>query len=121
MAIYSYPSTKPLGSPPFFSHLVAIDTYMLPWVYLPTRMNGVAIRTRVVEGFPWCRKIVDDILLWASTPIELEECLHAVLQRCEHLHVTLSRSKFQIASRLNFAGCIVSGEGAQPDPDFFTD
>ena len=27
---------------------------------------------RVVEGFPWCRKIVDDILIWASTPSDLE-------------------------------------------------
>ena len=27
---------------------------------------------RVVEGFPWCQKIVDDILIWASTPSELE-------------------------------------------------
>ena len=67
---------------------------------------------RVVEGFPWCRKIVDDILIWASTATELEERLHAVLQRCERLHVTLSRSKFQSASSLNFAGC----EGVQPDP-----
>ena len=46
----------------------------------------------VVEGFPWCRKIVDDILIWASTPTELEERLHAVLQRCERLHVTLEAS-----------------------------
>ena len=39
-----------------------------------------------------------------------------MLQRCEPLHITLSRSKFQIASSLNFAGCIVSSEGVQPDP-----
>ena len=30
---------------------------------------------RVVEGFPWCKKIVDDILIWAPTPADLEECL----------------------------------------------
>ena len=71
---------------------------------------------RVVEGFPWCKKIVDDILIWAPTPGDLEERLHAVVKRCEQLHVTLSRSKFQIASTLNFAGCIVSDKEVQPDP-----
>ena len=39
-----------------------------------------------------------------------------MIQRCERLHVTLSRSKFQIATSLNFAGCIVSSEGVRPDP-----
>ena len=27
---------------------------------------------RVVEGLSWCKKIVDDILIWAITPSELE-------------------------------------------------
>ena len=71
---------------------------------------------RVVEGFPWCKKIVDDILIWAPTPVDLEERLRAVVQRCEQLHVTLSHSKFQIASSLNFAGCVVSSDGVRPDP-----
>ena len=71
---------------------------------------------RVVEGFPWCKKIVDDILIWASNPQDLEEHLRAVVARCDHLHVTLSRSKFQIAMSLSFAGCIVSNNGVQPDP-----
>ena len=35
---------------------------------------------------------------------------------CDQLHVSLSRSKFQIASSLNFAGCVVSNNGVQPDP-----
>ena len=42
--------------------------------------------------------------------------LCAVVRRCEQLHVTLSRSKFQIASSLNFAGCVVSNNGVQPNP-----
>ena len=37
---------------------------------------------RVVEGFPWCRKIVDDILIWAPSLPDLEERLHKVLRRC---------------------------------------
>ena len=34
---------------------------------------------RVVEGFPWCRKIVDDILIWASNPSELESRIYEVV------------------------------------------
>ena len=70
----------------------------------------------MVEGFPWCKKIVNDILIWAPTPADLEERLCAVVQRCERLHVTLSRSKFQIATSLNFAGCIFSSDCVRPDP-----
>ena len=71
----------------------------------------------VVKGFPWCRKVVDDILIWVSTLSDLERRLCAILERCEKLHITLSRSKFQIDKSLKFAGCIVSDEGVQPDPD----
>ena len=58
----------------------------------------------------------NNILIWAPTPVDLEERLRVVVQRCERLHVTLSRSKFQIATSLNFAGCIVSSDGVRPDP-----
>ena len=71
---------------------------------------------RVVEGFPWCRKIVDDILIWASTPAELEKRIFEVVKRCELLDVTLSRSKFQVDKTLSFAGCVVSDRGVRPDP-----
>ena len=71
---------------------------------------------RVVEGFPWCRKIVDDILIWASTPVELEKRIIEVVKRCELLHVTLSCSKFQVDTTLSFAGCVVSDCGVRPDP-----
>ena len=60
---------------------------------------------------------MDDILIWASTLSDLEHRLCAILERCERLHVTLSRSKFQIDKRLKFAGCVVSDEGVQPNPD----
>ena len=72
---------------------------------------------RVIEGLPWCRKIVDDILVWATTPSELESRLTSILQRCEKLHVTLSLSKFHIDNILKFAGCVISDKGVFPDPD----
>ena len=45
---------------------------------------------RVVEGLPWCSKIVEDILIWASTPSELEFRISEVVKRCE----VLSTSRF---------------------------
>ena len=72
---------------------------------------------RVVEGMPWCKKIVDDILIWATTPSELESRITQVVQRCKDLHVTLSKSKFHIDTSLKFAGCVVSVSGVTPDPD----
>ena len=53
---------------------------------------------RVIESFLFCRKIVDDILVWASTPSEFESRLTSILQRCDMLHVTLSLSKFHLNS-----------------------
>ena len=72
---------------------------------------------RVVEGFPWCKKIVNDILIWAPSLTALEDRLHKVLQPCSDLNITLSQSKFRIDRSLKFAGCIVSDEGMKPDPD----
>ena len=40
-----------------------------------------------------------------------------MVQRCQDLHVTLSKSKFQIDTTLKFAGCVVSSSGVTPDPD----
>ena len=67
-----------------------------------------------MEGFPWCRKIVDDILIWATTSSELR--ILQVVQRSEDLHVTLSKSNIQVDTCLNFAGCVISPSGVQPDP-----
>ena len=67
-----------------------------------------------VEGFPWCRKIVDEILIWASNLSDLECSLCTVLERCVKLHVTLSRCKFQVDTKLKFTECV---ERVQPDPD----
>ena len=60
---------------------------------------------------PWCKKIVDDILIWATTPSELEARINQVVQRCEDLHVTLSKSKFHIDSSLNLLGVCICIRG----------
>ena len=60
---------------------------------------------------------MDDILVWAVTSSELESPLNSILERCNQLHVTLSRSKFHIDDTLKFAGCVLSDKGVFPDPD----
>ena len=72
---------------------------------------------RVIEGFPWCHKIVDDILVWATNTSEQEARLNRILERCQQLHVTLSCSKFHIDTTLHFAGCVISDKGVSPDPN----
>ena len=81
-------------------------------------MNGAVIPTEWLRAsHAWCRKIVDDILIWATTPSELDSRISQVVQRCLDLHITLSKSKFQIDTTLKFAGCVVSSSGVTPDPD----
>ena len=58
---------------------------------------------------------MDDILIWATSPSELENRISQVVQRCERLHVTLSKSQFQVDACLNFAGCVVSPSGVKLD------
>ena len=56
------------------------------------------------------------VLIWATSPSEFENRISQVVQRCEKLHVTLSKLKFQVDTCLNFAGCVVSPSGVKPDP-----
>ena len=65
----------------------------------------------------WCRKIVDDILVWGTNPFELEARLNCILECCQQLHVTLSHSKFHIDTTLHFAGCVISDKDVLPDPN----
>ena len=98
------------------SHLAGTDICVLQWVCPRPLTNGVVIPTEWWRDSHGAAKIVDDILIWASTPAELEKRIFEVVKRCEFLHVTLSRSKFQVDTSLNFAGCVVSDHGVRPDP-----
>ena len=70
---------------------------------------------RAIEGLPWARKIVDDILIWAPTLEELGNRLRRVATRCRDLNISLSKTKIQIAEELEFAGVVVNSEGVKPD------
>ena len=71
----------------------------------------------VIEGLPWTRKIVDDILIWAETEEELMERTRIILNRCKEHNITISRKKLELGTELGFAGHIVSHNGIRPDDD----
>ena len=70
----------------------------------------------ILDGLPWAKKIVDDVLIWASDLSELRSRVSQVATNCEKLNIVLSKRKFAIGSTLPFAGYIVSDKGIKPDP-----
>ena len=71
---------------------------------------------RALEGLAFAKKIVDDILVWASDLPTLYERIRTIAERCQNLNIVLSKKKFAIGTELPFAGLIVSAKGAKPDP-----
>ena len=72
-----------------------------------------------VEGLDWCMKIVDDIIIWATTTDETDEMwerINIILECCKARNITISRKKLEISDEIEFAGHIVSHKGIQPDP-----
>jgi len=70
-----------------------------------------------LEGLPGVLKLVDDILIHASSAEQLHERISSVLHRCREHRITLSRKKFLIGDEVKFAGFIVSSSGIRPDPE----
>ena len=74
----------------------------------------------VIEGLPFAKKIVDDILIWASNLTELKQNIKTILDKCREVNITISHKKFKIGNKLKFAGHIISNQGITPDPDKIT-
>ena len=71
----------------------------------------------VLEGLPYARKIVDDILVWAETMPQLVDRVKIIAERCKKINIVLSRKKFEIGSEIAFAGLMISARGIKPDPE----
>jgi hypothetical protein len=71
----------------------------------------------VLHGLTYCQKIVDDILVQATSQAELFTRIREVLRRCREHGLTISRRKLEIGQKVQFAGHVVSAEGVQPDPE----
>ena len=70
----------------------------------------------VVEGLPWTKKMVDDILKWEPNIQELESEIAAVLQRFSELNVTISKSKFEIGNRCHSQALSLPKREYVPNP-----
>ena len=64
----------------------------------------------LVEGLPFCKKIVDDILIWGKSPEDLHANCKTVLNRCREMNVSISAKKLEISNSIKFAGHTVSDQ-----------
>ena len=103
-----------------------LTTFLLPsgryrYLRLPMGMSSSSddwcrISDAVIKGFPWARKIVDDILISASSFPQLHERIRQVLVRCREINLIVSAKKLQVGTSVKFAGHMVSSDGIMPDP-----
>lgn len=68
-------------------------------------------------GLPGLVKVVDDILVMGRDRKDLEEKLDNVLRACARHRITLSKDKFEVGTKVKFAGYVISADGIRPDKD----
>ena len=73
------------------------------------------ISDTVIGGFPWTKKMVDDILIHVLDYTTLHKRLNLVLTRCQDINLTISKAKLQIGDTISFAGHTISKDGIYPD------
>ena len=71
----------------------------------------------VLEGLPFARKIVDDILVWSPDLPTLVDRIKIIAERCKKINIILSKKKFEIGNEISFAGLMISSRGIKPDPN----
>ena len=71
---------------------------------------------RALEGLDFCQKIVDDILITATSEAQLLDRVQQVLQKCREVGLTISDKKLEVGQKVSFAGHVVSAGGIEPDP-----
>ena len=72
---------------------------------------------RAFMGMDGTQKIIDDGLVYGNSLKQLEKRLRKVLQKCREYNIILSLDKFDISTKVKFAGHIISNAGVQPDPE----
>ena len=102
-------------------------TFLLPsgrywYLCIPQGLNASSdewswCSDAIIDGLPWAKKIVDDILVWAPNLEDLKPRVEQIARNCEKLNIILSKKKFLIGTSLPFAGYIVSNDGVRPEPD----
>ena len=75
----------------------------------------------MIDGLPWAKKIVDDILVWAPSLPELKTRVETIAENCKRMNITLSKRKFEVGRQIQFAGYLVGENGVKPDLKSFLD
>ena len=70
----------------------------------------------VLEGMEDVYKIVDDILICASSLEELYAKIDKVLARCKQANMKINSKKIQVGQEVSFAGYLVTKDGCKPQP-----
>ena len=74
--------------------------------------------TQVFGDFPGVEADIDNILVWRTTKTEHDECIEAVLQRCEKVNLTLNEDKCKFGlTEVTYIGHVLTPKGVHPDPD----
>ena len=71
---------------------------------------------RALAGIQGVYKLVDDILVYGETHVELLHRIKLVFERCLEWGITLSKKKYQVGPVVQFAGYVVSEEGTTQVP-----
>ena len=71
---------------------------------------------QALTGLIGILKLVDDILVFADTVLQLEERIEQLFKRCLEHQITLADDKIQAGSEVLFGGYVVNGYGTKPDP-----
>ena len=85
-----------------------LTTFLLPsgryrYLRIPQGLNASSDKwcrrsDAVVDGLLWAKKIVDDILIWASSLQELQQRIDIIAQNYARLNIILSKKKFSIGT-----------------------
>ena len=72
----------------------------------------------ILQGLQWVNRQVDDILVFALSQEEHDQCLAVVLDRLGEANVTLNSDKCEFSkSTVTFPGHVIDHTGIWPDPN----
>ena len=75
------------------------------------------VSNEIVLGCKNLLKLIDDVVIYASTLEELLKYSREFLERCKANNVMISKSKFHISNQVKFAGQIIDEFGVRLNPD----
>ena len=103
--------------------LTTFLTEWVTWCYLRLPMGLICSGDEFCErtdqaltGLIGILKLVDDILVFADTVLELEERIEQLFKRCLEHQITLADDKIQAGEEVQFGGFVVNSYGIKPDP-----